>query len=71
MEDEVLTSFDAARELVVSPTMIRVLITKGLLRPTARTRSGMVLFSRAEVQRVKRARSRRQRARQRGTPVLA
>ena len=51
-----LESNDVARELGLSPATVRVLVTTGRIRPSARTRRGISLFTREEVERVRRER---------------
>jgi DNA-binding transcriptional MerR regulator len=54
---------DAARQLDVSVATVRVMVGGGLLKPAARTRRGITLFTSHEVERLRRERERRRRAR--------
>lgn len=56
-----LESNDVARELGLSSSMVRVLVATGRLRPSARTRRGVALFARDEVERLRREREQRRR----------
>jgi DNA-binding transcriptional MerR regulator len=51
---------DAAKALDLSASTVRILVERGTLRPTARTRRGVALFDPVEVERLRQQRERRQ-----------
>ena len=59
-----LQSGEAARVLALSPEQVRRLVRLGQLRPAARTTHGLLLFTAAEVERLRAERAERRQAKE-------